>query len=171
METKRIKNAVGHLKTVCTHKKYVFINCLYAGMPIRGLLHDLSKFSPTEFLEGVKYYQGTRSPIDACKEENGYSEAWMHHKGRNRHHYEYWQDSFDKGGIPLQMPFKDAHELVCDYLGAGNHKMLSIHTSFRTAFNLSCFLSFSCIARMRFLNCSRHGTGYSFTKYFSFGST
>lgn len=114
-----IENAIGHLKTVCTHKKYVFINCLYAGIPIRGLLHDLSKFSPREFLEGIRYYQGNRSPIDACKEANGYSEAWMHHKGRNRHHYEYWQDNFDKGGIPLQMPFKDALELVCDYLGAG----------------------------------------------------
>lgn len=81
-----------HFKTVCNHKKYVFVNCLVAGMPVRGLLHDISKFSPTEFLESVKYYQGHRSPIDACKEVNGYSKAWMHHKGRNKHHYEYWQD-------------------------------------------------------------------------------
>lgn len=110
---------IAHLKTVCCHKKYVLKNCLVAGMPVRGILHDLSKFSPTEFLESVKYYQGNRSPIDACKEENEYSEAWLHHKGRNRHHYEYWQDNFDKGGIPLQMPFKDALELVCDYIGAG----------------------------------------------------
>lgn len=108
-----------HFKTVCNHKKYVFVNCLVAGMPVRGLLHDISKFSPTEFLESVKYYQGHRSPIDACKEVNGYSKAWMHHKGRNKHHYEYWQDNFDNGGIPIQMPFKDALELVCDYLGAG----------------------------------------------------
>lgn len=110
---------LGHFKTVCMHKKYVFINCVTAGMPIRGILHDLSKFSPAEFLESVKYYQGTRSPIDACKEVNGYSKAWLHHKGKNKHHYEYWQDNFDHGGIPLQMPFKDALELVCDYLGAG----------------------------------------------------
>lgn len=108
-----------HFKTVCNHKKYVFLNCLVAGMPIRGILHDLSKFSPTEFLESVKYFQGNRSPIDACKEVNGYSNAWLHHKGRNRHHYEYWQDNFDHGGVPLQMPFEDALELICDYLGAG----------------------------------------------------
>lgn len=66
---------IAHLKTVCCHKKYVFKNCLVAGMPLRGILHDLSKFSPTEFLESVRYYQGDRSPIDASKEANGYSEA------------------------------------------------------------------------------------------------
>lgn len=92
---------------------------MVAGIPIRGILHDLSKFSPWEFFEGVKYFQGDSSPIDACKKANGYSKAWMHHKGCNRHHYEYWQDNFDHGGIPLKMPFKDALELVCDYLGAG----------------------------------------------------
>ena len=119
MFPKMIKNIVGHFKTVCTHKWYVFQNCAAAGMPIRGILHDLSKFSPTEFMESVKYYQGTSSPIDASKKANGYSEAWMHHKGRNRHHYEFWQDNFDNGGHPVQMPYKDALELVCDYLGAG----------------------------------------------------
>ena len=67
----------GHFKTVLTHKYYVFKNCVVAGMPLRGILHDLSKFSPIEFFESVKYYQGSRSPIDACKEVNGYSNAWM----------------------------------------------------------------------------------------------
>ena len=109
----------GHLKTVLIHKYYVLKNCVMAGIPIRGIVHDLSKFSPIEFFEGVKYYQGDRSPIDACKEINGYSKAWMHHKGRNKHHYQYWQDNFDYGGVPIQMPFEDALELVCDYLGAG----------------------------------------------------
>lgn len=109
----------GHFKTVCRHKYYVFVNCCKAGMPIRGVFHDLSKFTATEFFESVIYYQGTRSPINACKEKNGYSEAWMHHKGRNKHHYEYWQDNFDHGGVPLQVPFIYALELVCDYLAAG----------------------------------------------------
>lgn len=112
-----------HFKTVCKHKYYVGKYCFMAGIPVRGILHDMSKFSPTEFIESVKYYQGTRSPIDACKEKNGYSKAWMHHKGRNSHHYEYWQDNFDKGGEALQMPFDDARELICDYLGAGQAYM------------------------------------------------
>lgn len=116
---KTISNAIKHFKKVCTHKHYVRKNCFKAGLYIQGILHDMSKFSPTEFFESVKYYQGTDSPINACKKVNGYSMAWMHHKGRNKHHYEYWQDNFDQGGHPIQMPYKYALELVCDYLAAG----------------------------------------------------
>ena len=112
-----------HFGTICKHKWWVFYYCCKAGIPWRGIKHDLSKFSPTEFWESVKYYQGTRSPIDACKEANGVSKAWLHHKGRNRHHYEYWMDNFDKGGTPIKMPYKDAVEMLCDYLGAGRAYM------------------------------------------------
>lgn len=114
-----VKNAWLHFKKICTHKYWVAYYCFKAGIPWRGIKHDLSKFHPIEFWESVKYYQGDSSPIDACKKAEGVSKAWLHHKGRNAHHYEYWQDNFDKGGMPLQMPFKDALEMVCDYLGAG----------------------------------------------------
>ncbi len=117
------RNFWKHLKLITIHRWYVFLYCCMAGMPIRGLKHDLSKYSPTEFLESIKYYQGNRSPIDACKEVNGYSSAWLHHKGRNPHHYEYWQDNFDKGGEALKMPFEYALELICDYLAAGRAYM------------------------------------------------
>lgn len=119
----KLKNCAKHFKKICTHKYWVFYYCCKAGIPIRGLMHDMSKFSPTEFFESAKYYQGERSPIDACKEEKGYSMAWLHHKGRNKHHYEYWQDNFDKGGTPLQMPYVYAVEMLCDYLGAGRAYM------------------------------------------------
>ena len=118
-----IKNTFRHLGKILKHKWWVFYYCCKAGIPWRGIKHDMSKFSPTEFWESVRYYQGSRSPIDACKEENGVSKAWLHHKGRNRHHYEYWQDNFDKGGEPLKMPYKDAVEMLCDYLGAGRAYM------------------------------------------------
>lgn len=114
-----LKNTLNHFRVICKHKYYVFKNCLVAGMPLRGLFHDMSKFSPTEFIEGVRYYQGTDSPINACKKDKGYSEAWLHHRGRNPHHYEFWEDNFDNGGEALQMPFKYALELVCDSIGAG----------------------------------------------------
>ena len=114
-----LHNAVGHFSVICRHKYYVFQNCLVAGMPLTGIMHDMSKFSYIEFMEGVKYYQGTKSPIIACKEAEGYSKGWLHHKGRNKHHYEYWQDNFDQGGKSLQIPFKYALELVCDYIAAG----------------------------------------------------
>lgn len=118
-----IKNTFAHFGKICKHKWWVFYYCCKAGIPWRGFMHDWSKFSPTEFWESVKYYQGNRSPIDACKEANGVSMAWMHHKGRNSHHYEYWQDNFDKGGEPVKMPYKDAVEMLCDYLGAGRAYM------------------------------------------------
>lgn len=117
------KNTLQHFKKICKHKWHVFCYCMKVGMPWRGIKHDMSKFSPTEFWESVRYYQGNRSPIDACKEAEGVSKAWMHHKGRNSHHYEYWQDNFDKGGEPMVMPLKDTIELLCDYLGAGRAYM------------------------------------------------
>lgn len=116
-------NAGKHFKLVCIHKWYVFKNCKKAGLFWTGVKHDMSKFSPTEFLESVKYFNGSKSPIDVCKQKHGWSKAWMHHKGRNPHHYEYWQDNFDKGGESVRMPYKYALELVCDYLGAGKAYM------------------------------------------------
>lgn len=108
-----------HFKLITTHKWYVFQNCKKAGLFWRGVVHDLSKYSPTEFSESVKYFTGTDSPINVCKKANGWSRAWMHHKGRNTHHYEYWVDNFDNGGTPLEMPYEDALEMVCDYIAAG----------------------------------------------------
>lgn len=92
-------------------------------MPVRGLMHDLSKFSPIEFLESAKYYTGTSSPIDVCKKDKGISMAWMNHKSKNKHHYEYFIDNFDNGGTALKMPYKFVAELVCDYLAAGQAYM------------------------------------------------
>lgn len=110
---------IKHFNLILKHKWYVFKNCFKAGIYWQGVTHDLSKLSPTEFFESVKYYTGDKSPIDNCKSENGYSKAWQHHKGKNPHHYEYWVDNFDHGGTPIQMPFKYALELVCDYIAAG----------------------------------------------------
>lgn len=118
-----MRNIIRHIKTVLTHKYWVFFYCRKCSLIWRGIKHDLSKFSPTEFFESVKYYSGTRSPIDACKEDIGYSNAWQHHKGRNSHHYEYWIDIGDSGVTPIQMPVDDAIELICDYLAAGRTYM------------------------------------------------
>ena len=84
--------AFAHFKTITRHRWLVRQGCFRVGLYWQGLIHDLSKYSPTEFFVGAKYYQGNRSPNAAEREDKGYSEAWMHHKGRNRHHYEYWTD-------------------------------------------------------------------------------
>ena len=81
-----------HFKTITKHKLLVLDGCFKVGLYWQGLTHDMSKYSPTEFFNGVRYFQGYRSPISAEREDKGYSEAWMHHKGRNKHHYEYWTD-------------------------------------------------------------------------------
>ncbi|MCD8119452.1 MAG: DUF5662 family protein [Lachnospiraceae bacterium] len=82
-----------HLKTINHHKWLVMKHCFAIGLYRQGLLHDLSKYSPVEFLPGAKYYQGgKRSPNNAEREDRGYSQAWLHHKGRNKHHMEYWID-------------------------------------------------------------------------------
>ena len=105
-----------HAALVLRHKHRVFINCCKCGIPLRGLVHDLSKFSPSEFFESVRYYQGTRSPIGVARREAGVSMAWLHHRGRNKHHIEYWYDP-DCEVHPL-MPYKYAVECICDKLAA-----------------------------------------------------
>lgn len=116
-------NSWKHFKKICQHRKYVRQMCWKVGLYKQGLLHDLSKFSPTEFRESAKYFSGDRSPIDNCKKENGYSLAWFHHRGRNKHHWEYWVDNFEKGTQPTLMPFNYALEMLCDYIGAGKAYM------------------------------------------------
>ena len=83
--------AFAHFCTITKHKKLVLKECFRVGLYKQGLLHDMSKYSWTEFRVGCRYYQGTRSPNNAEREEKGYSSAWLHHKGRNKHHYEYWR--------------------------------------------------------------------------------
>ena len=109
-----------HFKTITRHRHEVIRKCKRAGIFWQGLRHDLSKYSPTEFLQGAKYWQGTRSPNDREREVKGYSDAWMHHKGRNRHHFEYWTDysPIDKVVRPVEMPLRYVAEMFCDRVAA-----------------------------------------------------
>ena len=109
-----------HLHTVNRHRRMVRHYCLKLGLVWQGLTHDLSKYSPTEFWRGVKYYQGWRSPNDQERLENGVSLAWLHHKGRNRHHWEYWTDldMKTKAYAPVPMPQKYLAEMVADRIAA-----------------------------------------------------
>lgn len=109
-----------HLKTICRHKAIVGKMCFKFGLYKQGILHDLSKFSFTELIPSIKYFQGKRSPIDAEKEEKGYSEAWLHHKARNKHHPWYWMD-WDKNQNPnpCRIPRQYVYEMIADWIGAG----------------------------------------------------
>lgn len=116
-----MSNLWGHFHTITAHKLLVMRYCFRAGLYRQGLLHDLSKYSPVEFWAGVKYYQGTRSPNEAERLDRGYSAAWLHHKGRNKHHLEYWTDyvpalDYRMGG--LEMPGRYVAEMLCDRMAA-----------------------------------------------------
>ena len=111
-------NFWGHLKTVHRHRTLVRKYCFRLGLYWQGLTHDLSKYSPAEFLPGVKYYQGDHSPNDQQRQEQGYSSSWMHHKGRNRHHFEFWTDYGQGGIVGIEMPKKYVAEMFCDRLAA-----------------------------------------------------
>lgn len=110
-----------HLKTITYHKWLVCKGCFAVGLYRQGLLHDMSKYSPSEFWVGAKYFQGNRSPNNAEREAVGYSTAWLHHKGRNKHHYEYWIDySVDpkEGIVGQKMPVKYVIEMFMDRVAA-----------------------------------------------------
>ena len=115
---------MNHLRTVVRHRELVMIGCFRVGLYRQGLLHDLSKFSPTEFLVGARYFQGNRSPNNAEREDIGYSSSWLHHKGRNRHHFEYWVDYNLRGKdgesplVPVKMPGRFVVEMLMDRIAA-----------------------------------------------------
>lgn len=116
-----LHNFKGHLYTINSHKLMVMKHCFKVGLYRQGLLHDLSKYSPVEFIPGVIYFQGDRSPNNAQREATGCSTAWLHHKGRNKHHYEYWIDyPADKtqGLVGMKMPVNYVVEMFCDRVAA-----------------------------------------------------
>ena len=113
--------ALKHLCTITKHRHIVMKECFKVGLYKQGLLHDLSKYSWTEFKVGCKYYQGTRSPNNAEREDKGCSYAWLHHKGRNKHHYEYWIDYGLDGTKKLtgmKMPVCYVVEMFLDRIAA-----------------------------------------------------
>ncbi len=109
-----------HFKTIYRHHALVRKYCFRLGLYWQGLTHDLSKFSPVEFWAGARYFQGDRSPNDAQRRRFGYSAAWLHHKGRNRHHFEYWTDygMHGEGIVGVEMPKRFLAEMFCDRVAA-----------------------------------------------------
>ncbi len=119
----------GHFKTITIHKLLVGKLCFKCGLYKQGLLHDLSKYSWVEFSAGVKYFQGNRSPIDKEKEVIGYSKGWLHHKGRNKHHWEYWIDCSPVGLFGTKIPNCYLVEMFCDRVAASHIYHPEDHTT------------------------------------------
>lgn len=111
-------HVIRHFLTVSRHRRAVRRNCFKVGLYRQGLTHDLSKYSPSEFRAGARYFQGNRSPQAREREVLGYSAAWLHHKGRNKHHFEYWTDFSDGKKVYVEMPAKYFAEMICDRIAA-----------------------------------------------------
>ena len=119
--TPTLAKAWGHLRTISRHKLEVGRLCFKLGLYRQGLTHDLSKFGPTEFAVGASYFNGQRSPNDFERRDRGFSTAWLHHKGRNRHHFEYWMDvagRTDRRIVGKPMPGRYVLEMLCDRIAA-----------------------------------------------------
>lgn len=117
----KLVNVWQHFLTITEHKWFVMKNCFRVGLYRQGLLHDLSKYGPEEFFTGVRYYQGNRSPNAAEREAVGFSKAWLHHKGRNKHHFEYWIDfslNMQEGLVGHKMPMNYVAEMLMDRIAA-----------------------------------------------------
>ena len=102
---------IKYLKTILIHKWYVLVECYKEGIVWQGITHDMSKFSPSEFIASAKYYNGCNNYVE-------YQHAWLHHKGRNKHHWEYWVDFTRKGQVPAKMPYNYVLEMFCDRVAA-----------------------------------------------------
>ncbi|MFV0528031.1 MAG: DUF5662 family protein [Lachnospiraceae bacterium] len=115
---------IKHFITITKHKLMVMNYCFSVGLYSQGLLHDLSKYSPAEFIIGAKYYQGTRSPNNAEREFTGVSTSWLHHKGRNKHHFEHWVD-YQPGAknviAGVKMPRRYVAEMLIDRISASRN--------------------------------------------------
>lgn len=125
-----MNKVIGHLRTILHHKNLVRKGCFKVGLYRQGILHDMSKYHPVEFLVGCKYYQGNMSPNNAERKAKGYSAAWLHHKGRNKHHLEYWIDYSAEQGIMtgMQMPTKYVVEMFIDRMSASKNYMKGDYT-------------------------------------------
>ncbi|MFI3168408.1 MAG: DUF5662 family protein [Faecalibacterium sp.] len=124
-------NILGHFHTITAHKWRVMKYCFASGLYWQGLMHDLSKYALVEFCPGAKYYQGNRSPNEIERIERGYSAAWLHHKGRNKHHIEYWIDYTPTGDHHMggmKIPERYVYEMICDRVAASEIYLKDAYT-------------------------------------------
>ena len=132
-------NFWGHLRTILHHKNLVRHYCFRAGLYKQGIMHDWSKYSPVEFINSVRNFQGgKKSPNFGEQAPKGYSSSWLHHKGRNRHHFEYWIDftlNPDEGLQGMPMPTRYVLEMFCDRIAASkNYNRKNYDDSFPLAY-------------------------------------
>jgi hypothetical protein len=125
-----MRHTLAYLKYVVLHKWFVFLACRRLRVSLwQALVHDLSKFSPAEFVAYRRYFfdrkdERLKGGLDPAEVKADFLRAWNHHQKANKHHPEYWVLPGDKenGPRPLPMPSKYVREMVADWMGAGRAK-------------------------------------------------
>ena len=139
-----MRGLLAYLAYVVRHKWYVSVECFKAGILWRGLMHDMSKFRPSEFFPYARYFynrDGTRrdrrdksgyyKPTDSG--DQAFDHAWFLHQKRNQHHWQWWIFPDDGPGYSPWKPGEDTvyklkilpmsaaarKEMQCDWVGAG----------------------------------------------------
>jgi hypothetical protein len=93
----------------------VFLAAWKLGVPWLGLIHDWSKFLPSEFFAYARNYydeDGTQRPRD-CVRTDEYAAALVHHLNFNKHHPPFWV----LYGDPIPMPDRYRREMLADWFG------------------------------------------------------
>jgi hypothetical protein len=129
-----------YLSYVLRHKWFVLLAGLKTGAPLwRLLIHDWSKFTPSEWGAYVaqfygpklvptygdfRHYPGALGPaaVERAKAERqeAFDRAWLHHQHANPHHWQHWVLREDSGAIKtIEMPEHFVREMVADWAGAG----------------------------------------------------
>lgn len=124
-----MKAHLKYLSYVLRHKWFVFLAACRLGIPWRGLVHDLSKFRPSEWFPYVEHFHGRKAK--PWRDSTGYYKptdtgdpafdfAWFLHQKRNQHHWQWWTLPEDGGGLKV-LPMSDAcrREMLADWRGAG----------------------------------------------------
>jgi len=126
-----MKRHLAYLSYVLRHKWFVMIECWRHGLIWRGLVHDLSKFRPSEWFPYARYFYAKDGSPEQRRDSTGYYKphdtgnaafdfAWLLHQKRNRHHWQWWiLPTDEEGGKVLEMSTVYRTEMVCDWIGAG----------------------------------------------------
>lgn len=121
-----------YINYVLRHKWYVGVECFKKGLFWRGLVHDLSKFRPSELFPYTNFFFGKHDGMfgkNSPRDKTGYykpvdtgdsafDNAWFCHQKRNKHHWQYWTIPDEAKVKPLEIPEKYVDEMMCDWIGA-----------------------------------------------------
>jgi hypothetical protein len=125
-----MRTTLAYLKYLLRHKWFVLLACWRLGVPLRrALIHDWSKFTPSEFGPYKRYFFDRKDEfkagkLDPNKVSADFDRAWNHHQKANKHHWDYWVMPGDKISQPRPIPMPETYvaEMVADWMGAGRAK-------------------------------------------------